>query len=156
PLGQGDLRGEVSAAPEPVYTQPAAGWQLGAQQGAVSDDAGTQQRRELAVAVPARQVMGVSRWDGGEFGVTTVRVPAGVTRLGTTVLAPPPAVRAHPAGMTQPGDADPIAHREVIAGFGTHFDDLTDHLMAGSHPSTMHGQIAFGDVQIGPAHPARP
>jgi hypothetical protein len=57
--------------------------------------------------------------------------------------------------MAQPGDAYPVPHSELITGVSAYLDDLSHHLVAGSHPFAVHGKIALGDVQVGAAHPAR-
>ena len=88
PWRQRDLRGDVGAAAEPVEAEPTARRQRGAQQRAVADDAGAQQRRKLAVAVAARQMVGESRGDRGEFGVAAVGVPTGVARSGHRFSSP--------------------------------------------------------------------
>ena len=101
-----------------------------------------------------RQVVGELGWDSGEVGVPAVSVPAGVARLRTQILRAAQAEPALSAGMAQPRDADPIADRETV-GAGAQSDDFADDLVPRRHPGPVHCQISLGDVQIGPAHPAR-
>ncbi len=101
-------------------------------------------------------MVGESRRDRGEFGVAAVGVPSGVAGIRAQVLVAASAVRAHPAGVPQPGDADPVADAELVAGVGADLDDLADHFVSGRHPLPVHGQVALGDVQVGAAYSARP
>ena len=58
------------------------------------------------------------RWDGGEFGVSAVGVPAGVARFGAEVLLAADAEFAVPTGVPQPRDADAVTDRELVARVG--------------------------------------
>jgi hypothetical protein len=40
--------------------------------------------------------------------------------------------------VSQPGDADPVPHAEVVAGFCADLDHLADHLVAGCHCGTVY------------------
>ena len=153
-LRQRDLRGDVRTAAEPVDAQPSAGGQLGPHQRAIADDAGAQQRRQLDVGVSRRQPVRESGWDGGEFGVAAVGVPAGVAGLGTEILLPAHTELALPAGMPQPRDTDTIADLELAAGARALRDDLANDLVSGRDGGPVHRQVAFGDVQVGAAHAA--
>ncbi len=154
-LGQRDLRGDVRAAAKPVQPQPTAGRERGPLQRPIADDAGAQQRRQLTVAVAGWQMMGESRRDRGEFSVAAVAIPSGVAGMRAQVLVAASAVRAYAAGVPQPGYPDPVADAELLTCVSADLDDLADHLMAGCHLFPVHRKIALGDVQIGPAHPAR-
>src|ERR1700682_2387242 len=93
-------------------------------------------------------------WNGGEFGVATVGVPAGVARLRTQILMPPDTELAASAGVPKPCDTDPITDREIRIGIRTRCDDLADDLVSGCHPRLVDRQVALGDVEIGAAHTA--
>jgi len=67
----------------------------------------------------------------------------------------PPEGLAHPAGGTQPGDTPPVPPLEFGTRGSADLDDLPHHLVAGSHPVTVHGEVTFADVQVGSADPAR-
>ena len=153
-LGQRDLRGDVRAAAKPVQPQPAAGRQRGPLQRPIADDAGAQQRRQLTVAVAAWQMMGESRRDRCEFSVAAVAIPTGVAGIRAQVLVAASAVRAYAAGVPQPGYPDPVADVELVTRVRADLDDLADHLVAGGYLFPVHGKVALGDVQIGPAYPA--
>src|SRR3954447_25554954 len=103
--------------------------------------------------------MGVSRWNGGEVGISPIGVPAGVTGLGTEVLVAAYAEFARPAGVSKPCDTDPIADREsacIGIGVRADVDDLAHDFMARNDPGAVHRQIAFGDVKVSAAHAACP
>ena len=55
----------------------------------------------------------------------------------------------------QPCDADAVADLNARRS-GPECIDGADDLMARHHVSRMWGQVAFGQVQVGTAHPARP
>src|SRR5207249_9810834 len=90
----------------------------------------------------------------GEFGVSAVGAPAGVAGLGATILLPADAELALPAGVPQPGDADAVTDRELVAGIRADLGDFADHLVARDHVRPMYRQVPLGDVQIGAAHTA--
>src|ERR1700722_17010555 len=92
----------------------------------------------------------------GEFGVATVGVPTCVAGVRTQVLIAAPTVLAYPAGVPQPCDPDPVADVELVTRIGADLDNLRDDLVSGCHLLPVHGKVAFGDVQIGAAHSARP
>src|SRR5881227_3273944 len=100
-------------------------------------------------------MVGEGCWDGGEFGVATVGVPAGVAGLWAEVLSTAEAELAVPAGVSQPRDADTVADGELVAALGAEPGDLADHLVSWDHSRSVHRKVALGDVQIGAAHPAR-
>src|SRR5260370_18973411 len=81
------------------------------------------------------------RWDSGEFGVTAVGVPAGVSGFGAEILLPADAELAVPTGVPQPRDADAIADRELVAGVLAHRGDLPDHLVARITPARCTGRV---------------
>jgi hypothetical protein len=88
-------------------------------------------------------MVGESSWDGGEFGVPAVGVPTGVTGLWTQVLVAAPTVFADSAGMPQPGDADPVADAEPVAGVSADFDNFADHLVSGRDMRSVYRQVPF-------------
>ena len=57
--------------------------------------------------------------------------------------------------MAQPGDADPVADAEPVAGVRAERHHFADHLVAGDHGLPVNRQVALGDVQVGAAHAAR-
>ena len=85
--GQRDLRREVRRAAEPVDAEAAALGEVGPLQGAVADDAGAEQRRDLDVVERLGERVGVGLVDHGVLGVAPVDVPAGEARVEAEVLA---------------------------------------------------------------------
>ena len=61
------------------------------------------------------------------------------------------AVPAVAVDTADPGDSNPRAERE---GRGGSIDDLANDLMAGNHRCTPEREVAFNQVQIGPADAA--
>src|SRR4051794_9218820 len=100
-------------------------------------------------------MMGECCWDGGEFGVAAVGVPAGVAGLRAEVLPTAEAKLAAPAGVPQPRDADAVTDGELVAALGAEPGDLADHFVSWDHSLSVRRKVALGDVQIGTAHPAR-
>src|ERR1700694_386866 len=92
--------------------------------------------------------------NGGEFGVATVGVPAGVARLRTQILFPPDTELAASAGVPKPCDTDPVTDLEIAIGIRTRCDDLADGLVSRRHPRLVDRQVTLCDVQIGAAHTA--
>jgi hypothetical protein len=95
-----------------------------------------------------------SRWNGGKFGIAAVGVPSGVPGLRAEVLLAAHAELAVPARVPQPCDAYAITDGEVLTGVRPGRHHLGDDLVAGDHVGPVHGQIAFGDMQIRPADAA--
>src|SRR6476660_171000 len=117
-LCDGHLGGEMGAAAETVDAKPPARGQIGSHQRAVADDACAQQRGQFGVGIPCGQMMGESRRDSSEFGVSAVGVPTGVAGFGAEVLMSADAELALPAGVPQPRDADTVTDCELGAAIG--------------------------------------
>src|SRR5918994_2116209 len=125
----------------------------GPPQGAVADDAGTQERCRVLVVEAVGHLVGVGLVDDGPLGVAAVRVPAGEARIGTQVLAPAPAPAAAAAGVAQPGDAGPMPRSEAAAP-GADGIDGADDLVARHGRRAVRGEVALGQVEVGPAYAA--
>ena len=102
---------------------------------------------------PGRQVVHEGVRDHHVLGVPAGEVPAGVERRRAQVLLAAPAELARPVGAAEPGRADPVAGLEPGAARAGR-DDLGHHLVARRHVRLLGRQVAFGQVQVGPAHPA--
>lgn len=154
-LGERDLRAQMGAAAEPVQPEPPARRQRAPAQRAVTDDARAEQRSQGDVVdVVEGESVGERGRDGRVLGVAAVRVPAGVLGGRAEVLRPAPAVDTGTVRATQPGHTHPVTEGETAhgrSGPGHH----AHHLVPGRHPGPVHRQIPLGDMQIGPAHPAR-
>ena len=153
--GQRHLGREMGGAPEPVDAEPAPLGEVGPQQGPVADDPGTEQRRGLQIVEFRRQRVGVGLVDDGVLRVAPVDVPAGEARVGAEVLATGHAEAADAAGVGQPGHPDPVAHPPPGAA-GPQPVDHADDLVARRHPGTARCEVALGQVEVRPAHAARP
>ena len=90
--------------------------------------------------------VGESGWHGGEFGVSTVGVPAGVARLRAQVLPAVCAELALATGVAQPGDADAISYGELAAGVLAEFHDFGDHFVSRYDVMPVNRQVSLGDV----------
>jgi hypothetical protein len=153
-LGDRDLGDDVRRGAEAVDAQRASGRQRGAAQGPVPDDARAQQGRCLDVPEGVGQPVRVALGNGGELGVPTVSVPTGERRVRAEVLLPPAAPAAAAAGAPQPRDADAVPRCEAGRALTERVDD-PDDLVPRHGAATAWEQIAFGQVQVGPADAAR-
>ena len=129
------------------------GGSCGPAQRAEADDPGAQQRGRRLVVEGVGQPVGEGLVDHGQLGVAAVVVPAGEARLEAEVLVAAEAEAARAVGAAQPGDADPLAHREPL-GAGPAPVDPAHDLVAGHDVAAMGGQVALDHVQVGPAHAA--
>ena len=101
------------------------------------------------------QRVGVGLVDHGVLRVAPVDVPAGEARVGAEVLAAGRAEAADAAGVGQPGHPDPVALPPPGAA-GPEPVDHADDLVARRHPGTARCKVALGQVEVRPAHAARP
>jgi hypothetical protein len=153
PLSERHLRGEVGRGAEAVDAEPTARRELGPAQGAVADDAGAEQRGGVFVVVGVGKPVRVGLGHHGPLRVAAVGVPPGEARVDAQVLGAAPAPSAAAASVPQPGDARPLADREPSAARAEGLD-LADDLVARDGGRLARGQIALGQVEIGPAHAA--
>ena len=154
-VGDRQLGRQMGRAPEAVDAEPASRRQIGLEQGPVSDDAGAQQRRRLSVVEHVGQGVGVPFLDGGVGGVAAVDVPPGEAGGQAQVFPTGEAEAALPAGMAEPGDADPLAGGKAARSW-TDPVDHADDLVAGDHPGPLGPKITLGQVEVGAAHAAHP
>ena len=131
-LGERDLRGEVGGGAEAVDARAGRRSGSAARRSArIADDARAEQGRGLVVGEPLGQPVGVALVDDRVLGVAAVGVPAGEARVEAQVLVAPAAEAAAPAGVAQPGDADPLADREARARPAPSASTTPDDLVAG-------------------------
>ena len=149
PLVQGDLRREVCRRAKAVDAEPAARRQRRAAQRPVADDPGAQQRGRLLVGEGGRQHVRVRLGDDRVLGEPTVGVPTGETRRDAKVLGAVRAKTAHPAGMPQPCDPDPLAEPEASRALAKLVHE-PHHLMTGDDSKCPRCQFALGQVEIRP------
>ncbi len=153
-LRQRHLRGQVGGRAKAVDPESAARWQVGAAQRPETDNAGAQERRQLTVGVALRQPVGVVRADDGVLGITAVGIPTGVAGDQTQVLRAAPAVGAGPVGLPQPGDPEPVTGGDIFH-LGADGVDIADHLVPGNRVGSTRPEVAFGEMQVCTADPAR-
>ena len=122
---------------------------------AVPDEAGTQERRRLDVAVALVDRKAIALIGDGQLGIAAVDLVAGEAGTVAQILAATAAVLADPAGPAEPRHADPVADLETVDRFPL-FDDVADDLVPGHQWQFRVGKLAVDDVQIGPAHRAGP
>ena len=152
-LGQGDLRRDVRRAPESVDPEPASLGEVGPPEGPVADDPRAQQRRDLLVAEPLGQRVGVRLLDHGVLGIPAVDVPAGEARGEAQVLAAGDTEPACATGVGQPGHPDAVTLAPA-GGTGPEPVDDADDLVARRHTRVARREIALGQVEVRPAHAA--
>lgn len=134
------------ALPEAVDAQGAAVRHLGTYEGPVTDDPGAQERRELGVRIPVRELQRVVGGHCREFGVSTVRVPPRVARLPAEILEAATARRAPTTGVAQPGDTDAISGGTGRGDGVAHGDNLAHHFVTGNDPRSVRGKVTLGDM----------
>ena len=127
--------------------------QGGPPEGAVADDPGAQQGCRLGVGEDLGQGVGVGLVDDGELGVAPVGVPTGEGGRQAEVLVAATAEPARPARVAEPRDPDALADGEPRRT-GAQLVDHADDLVTGRHIGATRGEIALGQVEVGPAHPA--
>ncbi len=107
----------------------------------------------MQIVEPVGQGVRVGLRRHGQFGEPTVGVPTREARVLAEVLLVAQAEPAGPACRSQPGDSYPLSLLESRrARAGT--DDLAHDLVPGNDPSTLGGQLAVAEVEVGPAHAA--
>ncbi len=97
--------------------------------------------------------MDESCWCGDELGIASVGVPAGVAGFGAQVLLPAHTESAVPAGVSKPRDTDAVPDADALADTRPQGDHLAHHFVPRGDVAPVHGQIAFGDVQVRAADP---
>src|SRR3984893_3436026 len=88
-----------------------------------------------------------------EFRVSTVHRVSRKIRLVAQIFSPLAAICASPVGPIQPRDAHAAAHRKSRRSFSRFFDN-TNNLMPRYDRRFSGWELAFHDVQIGPANSA--
>ena len=78
---------------------------------------------------------------------------AGKLWLLAQILISSPTVVTLRAGGVQPSHADPVAFLEALYA-GSAAYDAADDFMAGDEGTALGRQVAFGNMQVGPTHPA--
>lgn len=147
----GRLGDEVRRRAEPVHAD--APRTPGKREGAVADEPGAEERRGLPVAESRRERKAELLVGNRIFGKAAVnRVPGELRRV-AEILAAARAVVAHPAGGTEPGHADPVAHREADRPDAQGRDGTGD-LVAADERQGGGGELTVDDVEIGAADAA--
>lgn len=100
-----DLNGKVCRAAETVEADGHAGFDRGALDRAVADDACAEQRRGVLVVDGIRQRVGKIFAHRREISEATVGVPAHKARVRAQILAPAAAELARSVGFAQPRNA---------------------------------------------------
>jgi aryl-alcohol dehydrogenase-like predicted oxidoreductase len=152
-LVESDLRGQVSAAAESVDAKSPSGWQAGASQRAIADDARAQQGRGLSLLQLLRQRIGETLVGNTEVRVASIEVPASEGRVKAEVLTGRSAVMTGTVHPAEPGDADALTRRETAGAHAAGIDD-PDDLVPGGHTRSFGGQIALREMQVGSADTA--
>ena len=119
----------------------------------VADQAGTEQRRRLGVRMVALERKAVLRVRHRVIGIAAIDVVAGEPGRIAQVLSLHAAIAAAPAGMSEPGHADPVSGRER-RHLRPDRNDLADDLVTGHDRQTGLGEVTVDDVQVGSAHAA--
>src|SRR6478735_6330519 len=114
PQVQGDLRGEVGAAAEPVDAEPAAWCDAAAAQRAIADDPGTQQGCGVLVVERVRQAVDVRLVGDTRVRIPAVEIPSGELRRAAEVLVTTTAVETAAIGASQPRHTDAVSDPETV------------------------------------------
>ena len=150
-LVDSDLRDDMCGGAEAIKADRLAGARHAV--GAVTDEAGAEQRGRFRVAVLLRQVEAVAPVGDDIVGIAAVDVTAGEMRRVAEILQARKAVAAVAAGPAEPGHADARADGKIAHPIaqGRH---AADDLVARDDRITRLRQFAVGDVQVGAADAA--
>jgi hypothetical protein len=143
----------MGGAAEAVDAETTARWQFGPAQAPITDDPGAKKRRRFLVAEYFGYGIGVTLVDDSVFGVAAVLIPPGEDGLDAQVLLAGEAPATFPAGVSEPGDANPISDGESIGSRPNRIDQ-PDDLVTRDNSRPVHGKVTFDDVQVGAANPA--
>jgi hypothetical protein len=148
-----NLNRDMRARAEPIEAEALARLDTAEPQGAIPDDAGTQQRCRFLVREPRRQRICVTSRHDRIVRIAAVDLVAGEGRAQAQILPAAQTKLASAAGRLQPGNADPIAFLQIAHIPAQPLDDA-DHLMPGDNVRRDMGQLAFDDMKVRPAHAA--
>ena len=146
-----DLGDDVGGGAEAVEADPAA--LARHPQRPVADQPGAEQWCSLLRPQAVRDRQAVALVRGGQLGIAAVPSLPGEHRSRAEVLAAGEALLALPAGPGEPRHPDPVADLES-GGIDTAFDDPADDLVTGDDGELRGRDLAVGEMQIRPAHPA--
>jgi hypothetical protein len=121
--------------------------------GAVSDDAGAEQRGGVLVGECGGERVGEVFAHDAEFGVASVDVVAGEAGVLAQIFGVAEAVGAGAVGRVEPRDADAVAGFDRADG-GTDGVDGADDLVTGDERKLGEREIAFHCVEVGVAESA--
>ena len=148
PLVQCDLRGKVRTRAEAIDAKSTTGWNLGAAQRAVADDACAQKGRGVLVVETVAQRVRVSLVDQAGVGVSTVAIPSGERRVQTEVFLTAPAEVAGAVGQSQPRHANAITHPKPAHSRAECLDPSHD-LVPRNYAGSPRWQVTLGKMQVG-------
>jgi hypothetical protein len=152
-LVEGDLGGQMGRAAEAIDAETTARWEIGPAQGPITDDPGAQKRCRLLSAEYFGDGVGVTLVDDSVLGIAAVLIPPGEGRLHAEVLLTSETPATFSAGVSQPGNANPIPDGEPI-GPGPNRVDQPDDLVTRDNSRPVHGEVTLDDVQVGATDPA--
>ena len=119
-----------------------------------ADQAGAQQRRDRNIVAVLAERESIARVGNGVRGEAAVARVAGKERTVAEIFHALPAKPADAAGVSEPGNSDPVAdpmRRDVAADEV----DAADDFMAGNDWISDAGKFGVDDMKVGPADPTR-
>src|SRR6266436_4495677 len=147
------LEHQVRRGAEAIETEAMSFLRAAEAEGAVSDDAGAEQRSRVFVGEYGGQWVGEVFTNHAEFGVASVDVVAGELGMLAEILGVAPAVGASAVGGGGPGDADSVTSFQS-ADVGADRVDCADDLVAGDQREFGEREVALHGVEIGVAESA--
>jgi hypothetical protein len=146
-----DLNDNVGGTTEPNEKQSSLLGYGGTFERTVPNQSATEQRSDVFIVETIGQIVSKILWHYGVLGISTVGIVTGITRLSTQILAASPTEIAYAVHMTKPCNPDPLSNmksRNALADLVNPAHDL----MARNYWISVQCQIAFDDMDIGPAH----
>ena len=120
----------------------------GANEGAIADQARTEQRRGACVRKRFGNGYAVALIRDGELGVPAVERVAGELRLDAQIFPARAAIEAFATGPAEPWDADALSDTEQALARSPHASDAADDLVAQDERKLGVGQLAVDHVQV--------
>src|ERR1700693_2384347 len=139
-----ELQDQVGGGSEAVESEALAILRSTEAVGAVTDDAGAEQRGGMLVGEGGGKRVREVCADDAVLGVAAVDVVSGEAGLLAKILGVAPAVGTGAVGGVEPGDADPITCFERVDA-GAESVDNTNDLVAGDDGELGKRQVAFDD-----------
>jgi hypothetical protein len=148
-----DLNNDMRRTAESDQKQSAVLRHGGFVERAIADQTSTKKWRDMFVVEIARQLIGEILRHDSVVGVSAMGIVTGIARARTKILLFTAAKAAGTVHVPKPGNSDPLATAK-LGDTGSDFVDSADDLVTRNERGSMEGEVAFDDMDIGPANGA--